>query len=497
MENFLRLRTRGKMIIGFVVIVVATILFSIISYTNHRRMSNVVKENSLLDTLAYELTGLRADENRLRALSLEALFYPEKLNNIDFKQKIEQKHIDILKKTNGLVSMLNAYPDQDILMSDLKIDVEKYVENRKIMMTLISEGRTDDAKKVVSEEQDLLYERIREKSIQIELNLLKMKAKTHALSEKAENNVVWQLLVLGSILVFLVIAIAIWTLRIVRKITAEIKAGVEILGNASSDILSAVTEISAGAAETATAVTETTTTIEEVRQTANVSNQKAQSLMESSQKASDSADKGRDSVKKLTSAIQHIDNQMHLISDTVVKLSEQNRTIAEITSTVADIADQSNLLAVNAAIEAAKAGEHGRGFTIVAQEIRSLADQSKRATQQVKEILNEINKSVNSTVGVTDQGAKSVEEGIRRVKESGEVIDILSDNVEDAVEAAIQISSSTRQQMAGMDQIVPAMENIKRASEQNVVGINHTQDTAQKIHLLGRNLKTIIIKYNL
>ena len=485
------------MIIGFVVIVIATILFSVISYTNHRRMSNVVEENSLLDTLAYELTGLRADENRLRALSLEALFYPERLKSSDIQTKIEQKQLDILQKTKGLDSLLKAYPDQKSLMIDLEADVKKYVSNREKMLTLITEGETESAMKLVNEEQDILYEQIRSKSIQIETNLLSMKDKTHALSQKAERIVVLQLFILGSILVILVISIAIWTLRIVRKISEEIKSGVEILGTASADILSAVTEISAGAAETATAVTETTTTIEEVRQTAMVSNQKAQSLMESSQKASDSADKGRDSVKKLTSAIQHIDSQMHLISDTVVKLSEQNRAIADITSTVADIADQSNLLAVNAAIEAAKAGEHGRGFTIVAQEIRSLADQSKRATQQVKEILNEINKSVNSTVGVTDQGAKSVDEGIRRVKESGEVIDILADNVEDAVEAAIQISSSTRQQMAGMDQIVPAMENIKRASEQNVTGINHTQDTAQKIHQLGRNLKLILIKYNL
>lgn len=485
------------MIIAFVVIVIATILFSVISYTNHMRMNIVIEENSLLDTLAYELTGLRADENRLRALSLEALFYPKRLNSSDIRSKIDQKQKDIIQKTDGLDSLLNAYPDQKILMKDLRADVEKYVSNREVMIELINDGKTDMALILVNEEQDILYEQIRDKSITIETNLLALKTKTHALSEKAERIVVWQLFILGSILVFLVISIAIWTLRIVRKITEEIKSGVEILGNASSDILSAVTEISAGAAETSTAVTETTTTIEEVRQTAMVSNQKAQSLMESSQKASDSADKGRDSVKKLTSAITHIDSQMNLISDTVVKLSEQNRAIAEITSTVADIADQSNLLAVNAAIEAAKAGEHGRGFTIVAQEIRSLADQSKRATQQVKEILNEINKSVNSTVGVTDQGAKSVEEGIRRVKESGEVIDILADNVEDAVEAAIQISSSTRQQMAGMDQIVPAMENIKRASEQNVTGINHTQDTAQKIHQLGRNLKMILIKYNL
>jgi methyl-accepting chemotaxis protein len=485
------------MIIGFTIVVAATIFFSVISYTNHNRMNKVIQENTLLDTLAYELTGLRADENRLRALSLEALFYPERLTKTDLHNKINQKQYDILQKSRGLDSLLKPYPQQLLLMKDLSIDVRKYVENRDKMISMILMGEKDSANDIVNKEQDSLYELIRDKSIVIETQLLEMKAKTEALTIKAERIVVWQLQVLGGILILLVISMAIWTLRIVRKISAEIKAGIDILGNASTDILSAVTEISAGAAETSTAVTETTTTIEEVRQTAMVSNQKAQSLMESSQKASDSADKGRDSVKMLIESIQHIDKQMNLISETVVKLSEQNRTIAEITSTVADIADQSNLLAVNAAIEAAKAGEHGRGFTIVAQEIRSLADQSKKATLQVKEILNEINKSVNSTVGVTDQGSRSVIEGIKRVKESGEVIDILADNVEDAVEAAIQISSSTRQQMAGMDQIVPAMENIKRASEQNVTGINHTQDTAHKIHQLGRTLKSIIIKYNL
>ena len=83
------------------------------------------------------------------------------------------------------------------------------------------------------------------------------------------------------------------------------------------------------------------------------------------------------------------------------------------------------------------------------------------------------------------------------VKQSGEVIDILSDNVEEAAEASIQISSSTQQQMAGMDQIVPAMENIKKASEQNTTGIKHTQTIAQNIHQLGQSLKKVIIKYNL
>ena len=282
-----------------------------------------------------------------------------------------------------------------------------------------------------------------------------------------------------------------------KNITSEIRNGVNILGSSSAEILSTVTEISTGAAETATAVSETTTTVEEVRQTAMVSNQKAQSLMESSQRAADSVEKGRESINEVITSMKKIDNQMNIISETIMKLSEQNRTIGEITSSVADIADQSNLLAVNAAIEAAKAGEHGRGFTVVAQEIRSLADQSKKATAQVKEILNEINKSVNQAVGVTEQGAKTVEEGRKLVAQSGEVIELLAENVEETAEASIQISSSNQQQMAGMEQIVPAMENIKQASAQNVAGIKQAQTAAHDLNNLGQNLIEIIQKFKL
>ncbi|MDD2798451.1 MAG: methyl-accepting chemotaxis protein [Bacteroidales bacterium] len=282
-----------------------------------------------------------------------------------------------------------------------------------------------------------------------------------------------------------------------KGITTDIRNGINILGTSSAEILSTVTEISTGASETAAAVSETTTTVEEVRQTAMVSNQKANTLMLSSQKAADSVEKGRESVNEVIESMKKIDHQMDLISETVLKLSEQNRTIGEITSSVADIADQSNLLAVNAAIEAAKAGEHGRGFTIVAQEIRSLADQSKKATTQVKDILNEINKSVNQAVGVTEQGARTVEEGRKLVEMSSEVIEILAENVEEAAQSAIQISSSNQQQMAGMEQIVPAMENIKLASEQNVIGIKQAQSAAHDINSLGQNLKQIIEKFKL
>ncbi len=499
MSTFSEFKTRQKLIIGFSTVVIFTILFAVISFTGFRRFDNTSTKIRNIDSLTYELTGLRADENRLRALCLELILVPDSdsVKVINIESGIKEKERDFLTKSHGIDSMLASYPNERALFSQTVSDINSYVRNIATVTNLIDKGEKKEAIEIIEGNLAYFYESIRSISIAVETELIRHRAIAYINNERLHNNTSNLILLIGTFLVSLIIFLSVWVLYILRKISEEIKAGVNVLATSSADILSTVTEISAGAAETSTAVSETTTTIEEVRQTALMSNQKSQSLMESSQRAADSADKGKNSIKRVIDAMTKIDNQMNLISETVVKLSEQSRTIGEITSTVADIADQSNLLAVNAAIEAAKAGEHGRGFTIVAQEIRSLADQSKKATIQVKEILNEINKSVNQAVGVTEQGARTVDNGLNLVKQSGEVIDILSENVEEAAEASIQISSSTQQQMAGMDQIVPAMENIKKASEQNSTGIKHTQTIAQNIHQLGQTLKKVIIKYNL
>jgi methyl-accepting chemotaxis protein len=282
-----------------------------------------------------------------------------------------------------------------------------------------------------------------------------------------------------------------------RHSTAELSEGVSVLASSASEILAATTQVASGAAETGISITQTTSTVEEVKQTAQVSSQKAKSVSDSAQKATQVAQAGRKSVETSIEGMKKIQTQMESISECVVKLSEQSQAIGEIIASVNDLTEQSNLLAVNAAIEAAKAGEQGKGFAVVAQEVKSLAEQSKQATAQVRAILNDIQKATTAAVLATEQGSKAVETGVKQSAEAGESIRLLSDSITEAAQAATQIAASSQQQLVGTDQVAMAMENIKQASAQNVAGTKQAEIAAHSLHDLGQKLKRLVEQYKM
>jgi len=280
-----------------------------------------------------------------------------------------------------------------------------------------------------------------------------------------------------------------------RNMTKEIQASVNVLASSAAEILASTTEVASGAAETATAVNETTTTVEEVKQTSQVSSQKAKYVSETAQKAVQVSHSGGKSVQETVDKMNRIQDQMTAVAESIIKLSEQSQAIGEIIATVNDLAEQSNLLAVNASIEAAKAGEQGRGFAVVAQEVKSLAEQSKQATSQVRVILGDIQKATSAAVLATEQGSKSVEAGVSQSGQAGEAIRTLAQSISEAAQAATQIAASSQQQLIGMEQIITAMDNIKQASEQNVTGTRQTETAAQSLHELGQKLKGLVEQY--
>jgi len=280
-----------------------------------------------------------------------------------------------------------------------------------------------------------------------------------------------------------------------RVLAAETTRGVVTLTGAAGEIMSSSAQAAASTAETAAAVSETTATVEEVKQTSMLASEKSRAVSDAAQQAARTTAEGRRALEESVKGMQTIQEKMEAIAGTVVRLSERSHAIGEITATVASLAEQSNLLAVNAAIEAAKAGEHGKGFAVVAQEVKSLAEQSRQATRQVREILGEIQKGVGAAVMITEQGAKTVAHGVEQTTQAGQAIRGLADTMTEAAQAAMQIAVSSQQQLAGMDQVALAMENIRQASAENAAGSRQAEASARNLHALGQSLRQTMERF--
>jgi methyl-accepting chemotaxis protein len=282
-----------------------------------------------------------------------------------------------------------------------------------------------------------------------------------------------------------------------RDQTLKTSEGVSVLASSAAEISATVAELAASSSKTSSAVAETTTTVEQVKQAAKTSSEKAKKVAEAAQQSVQITETGKRATEDTLLKMNLIKDQMESIGETVVRLSDHSQAIEDIIATVQDLADQSNLLAVNASIEAARAGDQGKGFAVVAQEIKTLADQSKSATEQVRSILQDTRKWVSAVVMATEQGGKAVDAGVTQSASAGESIQSLSDNVSASFQAASLIQSHTEQQFLGVEQVSMAMLNIEQAMKENVSSTSQLENAARRIEQLGLDLKDVVARFKL
>ena len=282
-----------------------------------------------------------------------------------------------------------------------------------------------------------------------------------------------------------------------NSIMQDLKEGTFALNSATNEILATTAQVSSGASQTFSAVSQTSASIEQIKQTAKVSSGKATQTAESTSKAMEIAKSGTEELNENMRGLNQIKEKMDLIASNIIQLSEQSQQIGEIITTVEDIANQSNMLAVNASIEAIKAGEQGKGFSVVAQELKNLAEQSKQGTKQVQKILFDIQKVTGTLVMVAEQGGKAVESGVKQAQNAKTSMDQLSSSVYNAANASKQIAASYDQELAGMDQISGAMGSIKEATSQNLSSIKQVEMSARDLSTLSQKLKEVISHYTI
>ena len=542
MRWFLDMSVRAKLLVGFglvIAMLVATAGTAAIALGSMRDAQREVIEKDY--QIAVDLLALRGAQNRQRALFLDMSLKtrrPEQEaleRDIRAGRPVMDQQIERIKRLKEGDARFLARLDE------LDRALDAYQEVRDRQMTLIYDGKAAESREMSIGEQEGRYEKVRALSTELGEEALAKARSAANESEALASRSVQLITSVGLVAVIVALALALLLHNIIvgplldvskaarriaegdldvslapgerrdelgdlarvfdemaknlRRMIADVTEGVGVLAAAASEITASTTQVAASSAEAAVAVSQTTTTVEEVKQTAQVSAQKARYVSDTAQKSVQFSQGGRKTVDDSIEGMRRVQQQMELIARSIVKLAEQGQTIGDIIATVNDLAEQSNLLAVNAAIEAAKAGDQGKGFAVVAQEIKSLAEQSKQATSQVRTILGDIQKATNSAVLATEQGTKAVEAGALLANDLGESIRQLSDSISEASQAATQIAASAQQQLAGMDQVALAMQNINQASNQNVASTKQAEATAVNLHELGLRLKSLVERY--
>ncbi|NKE73443.1 HAMP domain-containing methyl-accepting chemotaxis protein [Candidatus Manganitrophus noduliformans] len=480
--------TIGKKIIGGYAVVL--VILVIVTATAFYSLS-VIEEayTNFIDVEAQAIlaaTTLQLEARNQTAQYRGLLLFPEDQSR--FLNDLRDSSGQFNALVEGL-RKLSVSEDGRRLIEEIAGIQKKLREAQERGVTLVQQGKRSEAVALSDKETLSLSVELREKSGQyIELQQKRLADGRADISRTLGRST---FLLMTASLLALISGLTIGVL-LTRSITRQLREAIAQLSSSSAEILAMTTQVAAGAAETATAISETTTTVEEVKQTAQVASQKAKYVSETAQKASQSSQTGRRSVEGSIEGMGRIREQTESIAESIVRLSEQSQAIGEIIATVSDLAEQSNLLAVNASIEAAKAGEQGKGFAVVAQEVRSLAEQSKQATAQIRTILSDIQKATSGAVMATEQGSKAVEAGVAQSTEAGESIRVLAESIVEAAQASTQIAASSQQQLVGMDQVAMAMENIKQASTQNVASTKQAETAAQGLHELGQKLKHLL-----
>ncbi len=276
-----------------------------------------------------------------------------------------------------------------------------------------------------------------------------------------------------------------------NRLMASIKDAIVHLSSSANEMMAISVQQSSGAAQQAAAVQEVTTTSEEIAITAKQITENALSVEHIAETTSKSCHEGTGEVSNAIDGMAVLKAQVQSIAESMLKLGDNSQKIGGIVEIIDEISDQTNLLALNAAIEAAGAGEAGKRFAIVAQEVRRLAERTVDATRQIKGLIEEIQKATNSTIMVTEEGTKAVDAAAQLVDKVHLSFGSIIGLVEDTARSAKEITLSTQQQTSACEQMADTMNEVRDVAQQVAGSARETERAIAEIITLTEKLQTL------
>jgi len=282
-----------------------------------------------------------------------------------------------------------------------------------------------------------------------------------------------------------------------KDLTGQILGVTGNVNSAAQEIMASTQEQAASTKEQAATVQQITSTMQELTQSGSEISERAKQVAAAAEATSVASRSGAQAVKDTNRTMEAIREQVEEVAEKIVALSQKTQAIGEIVSTVNDIAEQSNLLALNAAIEAAAAGDQGRRFSVVANEMKHLADRAKECTVQVRTILGDIQKGINSSVMLTEEGVKRVEVGKQQADVTERTINEMNSTTVESVKAFQQIIGASNQQQIGFEQVTQGMRDIRQAADQTAQGNSQLEKAVSNLNALSHQLRAAVEQYQI
>ncbi len=280
-----------------------------------------------------------------------------------------------------------------------------------------------------------------------------------------------------------------------QEMIKDIKEASTSIASASEEISSSTEELAAGADNQARQSTEVASAMEEMANSVQATFINSQKSLDVSKKTSETASKGGDIVSNTMSGMARIEDVVSQSSAKVQALGDRSNQIGKIVEVIKEIAAQTNLLALNAAIEASRAGEHGRGFEVVAEEIRKLAEKSAESTLQITEIVGEIQGDTALTVTSMKEATAEVSEGTKLSNQTGEALQEIIRQVKETVDSIEMVAEASKQQASVSDEVAASVESISTITKETAAASEEISNTAQELARLGDNLQRLTERF--
>ncbi|MBQ4813385.1 hypothetical protein A7985_20250 [Pseudoalteromonas luteoviolacea] len=282
-----------------------------------------------------------------------------------------------------------------------------------------------------------------------------------------------------------------------REFIEQIHQSTDTLAGTSQTMSAITTQAKHGAEQQMAQLEYTDRAMDEMTETVSEITRSTQSAADTATSTEQTSQQGLQAVAETRSAISTLKEDINNVSLTISSLAEETQSVGSILDVIRGIADQTNLLALNAAIEAARAGEQGRGFAVVADEVRSLASRTQQSTEEIQAMISRLQQEAKRSVELMSNNVNNAEITAQRVHETGQTLEHVSDSVVSIRDMSIQIASATEQQNAVTQQISEGVREVTNTAKETAQGAERSSRDAAQLAKLAEELATTAKRYQL